>query len=476
MKNSSISEEEPKAFFLKALKQVAEYKSKFLDILEELVKFPTVAFREPKGIQACADYLEELLEAYGYKASQYPTGGSPVVYGEKNVGALKTLMFYNHYDVQPEDPLDAWYSSPWELSIRDDRAYGRGTADDKGPFIIELLAIQFLEDLLGNLPVNVKFIIEGEEEAGSNNLGNFTTAYSDLLKADGCVWEGATIYPQKEGDLTLPTPISITCGLKGNAYFDLIASDPPKFPGRDVHSGLAGAIPNAAYRLVWALSTLKDDQENILIEGFNELVLPPLEEDLAALKNFQGNFEEILKKEYKLDQLLLNRSGLDLQKATYLDPTLTICGLTSGFQDEGSKTIIPAKASAKLDIRLVPNLTMEKVDSLLRAHLTKRGFDDIKVKLITGYDPAKTPIKHQFIQVVDKLCKEIFKPTPVNLVPIAAGSGPAYLFGSVPLCITRNPAEGVNAHAPNENIPLVSVGSSLAFLATLAQHWASTKD
>ncbi|MFX1254417.1 MAG: M20/M25/M40 family metallo-hydrolase [Promethearchaeota archaeon] len=476
MKNFSISEEGPKTFFVESLKHVSEYKSKFLNILEELVKFPTVAFREPEGIQSCADYLEELLEACGYKASQYPTGGSPVVYGEKNVSAAKTLMFYNHYDVQPEDPLDLWHSSPWKLSVRDERAYGRGTVDDKGPFIIELLAIQFLEDLLGTLPVNVKFIIEGEEEAGSNNLGNFTTAQSDLLKADGCVWEGAFFCPQKEGDLTLPTPISIVCGLKGNAYFELIASDPPKFPSKDVHSGLAGAVPNAAHRLVWALGTLKDTQENILIEGFNELVSPPLEEDLAALKDFQGNLEEIYKKEYELDQLLLNRSGLDFYQAAILGATLSICGLTSGFQDEGSKTIIPAKASAKLDIRLVPNLTMKKVDSLLRAHLKKKGFDDIKVKLITGYDPAKTPVSHPFIRGIEKLCREIFTPTPVNVMPLALGSGPAYLFGTVPLCLSGNSAEGTNGHAPNENIPLVSVGSSLAFVATLAQELASKEN
>ncbi|MFX1285922.1 MAG: M20/M25/M40 family metallo-hydrolase [Promethearchaeota archaeon] len=439
--------------------------------MKELTQFPTVAFREPRAIQECANYLADLLQDYGYKASQYPTAadGSPVVFAEKNIGAPKTLMFYHHYDVQPEDPIDRWVSSPWELTERDGRVFARGAVDNKGHIAISILAIQLLEDYM-KLPINIKFVIEGEEEAGSNNLPHFTQAHPSLLMADGCVWEGMGLYPIIEEPLTLETPVEIWCGLKGDAYFDLKAGGPPKFPRTDVHSGSAAVVPHAAWRLVWALNTLKDSQENILVEGFNELVAPPLEEDLEALQSYEGDLESVFKRNYELDQLLLNRSGIDLSVPLFLEPSLTICGLNSGFQASGSKTIVPAEASAKLDFRLVPNLTMKKVDELLRAHLIKHGFNDLEISLVTGYDSAKTSVSHPFIRTIQDATKKIIAPTPVNVIPFAPGSGPAYLFAPyTPLCLVTNHVEGLNGHAPNENLPLNTIKPSLAYNAFIAQ-------
>lgn len=462
--------------FSELLKLSSQYESTVYDILKDLVKFPTVAYREVTAINDCADYLENLLSEYGYKVSQHPTrsDGHPVVYAEKNVGAEKTLLFYHHYDVQPEDPLDSWVSSPWELTERDGRLFGRGAVDNKGHIAVSLIAIKMLEDKLGSLPVNVKFVIEGEEEAGSESLPKFAKPHSDLLKADGCIWEGAGFHPgegEGEGDtLKLSSPVEIWCGLKGNAYFELKAGGSPHFPRTDVHSGSAAASPNAAWRLVWALNTLKDNQENILLEGFNELVKPPLEEDIEALKQYQGDLESFLKKDYGLENLLLNRTGLDLLIPLFLEPSFSICGMQGGYQGPGGKTIVPAKASVKLDFRLVPDLTVKQVEQLLRAHLTKHGFDDIEVQLQTGYEPSKTSVNHPFIRTIKEVTTELVSPTPINVVPFAPGSGPAYLFTPyTPLCMVFNRTEGVNGHAPNENWPINSTKPSLAYNALIAQ-------
>ncbi len=462
--------------FLKHLKSASKYEAGYRKILAELVKFPTVAYREPEGISDCANSLESYLKSYGYKAKQYPTaeGQAPVVFGEKDVGAEKTLLFYHHYDVQPEGDHDLWDSSPWELHERDGRLYARGTCDDKGEFVSSLIAMQMLEDSLGKLPVNVRFVLEGEEEAGSENLPLFTNKHPELLKSDGCIWEGAALYPAEGDNLTkFVTPGSLVCGLKGNAYFEITTKDPPFFPRTDVHSGSAAATPNAAWSLIWALNTLKDSNENILIDGFNELVREPLQEDIDVIKEHSTEFEENFKKDYQLDRLLLNRTGVDLKTMLSLQPSLSICGLKSGFQGEGSKTIVPAKAMAKVDFRLVPNLTKEKTHELLLKHFEKHGIDYLDVKLLPGYDPAKTSVNHPFVKILRKILKEILDPQPVYTVPIAYGSGPAYLFTEhTGLCMAGNGVSGLNGHAPNENIPVNSIHPSLALLAVIAQYFA----
>ena len=461
--------------YLEYFEKTQNYFNDFRNVLGELVKHPTIAFREPEAIDNCANSLREFFREYGYSSTIYPTApkGSPVVFAEKNIGAEKTMMFYFHYDVQPEDPINLWKSSPWELVERGNRLYARGITDDKGPIVLSLLAVKLLEDN-EKLAVNVKFVVEGEEEAGSQNLNLFTEKHPELLKADGCIWEGAMLTPNIDSNITFNTPVNIYCGLKGNAYYDITTADVPFFPRTDVHSGTAAAVPNAAWRLVWALASLKDENENILIEGFNELIKPPTEDDLKALQERDDNFAQSIKDDFNLKNTLLKRKGEELLVELTLKPTLTICGLDSGYQEEGSKTIVPAKASAKLDFRLVPNLTMKKVDKLLRKHMKKHGFDDIKLDLLAGYDPAKTPVNEPFIQQIVKISNEITSLKSV-LSPMHGGSGPAYLFAKyTPLCYVRNYVEELNVHAPNENFPTRLVNASIAFNALIVDKMAST--
>jgi acetylornithine deacetylase/succinyl-diaminopimelate desuccinylase-like protein len=458
--------------FSELLSKAAKYESKYLKLLGDLVSFPTVAYREPKAIQECADYLDSSLTSLGYKVTQYPVreDGHPVVYAEKKADSDKTLLFYHHYDVQPEDPIEDWVSSPWKLTERDGRIYARGTTDDKGETVQSMLGIQLIEDALGHLPTNVKFVIEGEEEAGSDNLPKFTEKNTDLIRADGCIWEGAGLYPSDDNEMTIPTPVEIICGVKGNAYYELYAGGVPKFPRTDVHSGNAAAVPNAAWRMVWALSTLKDENEKILLDGFYDSVNPPLDEDVKALEQHGDENERLFKEDYGLKELLLGRHGIELSKELHLQPSLTICGMGSGYQNEGGKTIVPASATAKLDFRLVPNQTPDDVTRMLTNHLQEKGFGDIAVKFLTGYAPAKTPITNPFIQSVIKATEEITAPTQVDIIPIVPGSGPAYLFAPyTPFSMIGNPVSEVNIHAPNENMLKSGIIPSLAYNALIAQ-------
>jgi acetylornithine deacetylase/succinyl-diaminopimelate desuccinylase-like protein len=453
------------ASFKEILSKSSGCESAYIDILDRLVRHPSVAIREPAGTVECARELEDILGEHGYKVMEYPIKGAPVVYAERQVGAKRTLLFYHHYDVQPEGDLALWESSPWKLTVRGDRAYGRGTADDKAPIATSILAMDLIEKTLGELPVNLRFVVEGEEEAGSMGLPGFAKEHADFLKADGLIWEGASGVPG--------SPAEVICGMKGDVYFELTTAGPPKFPRTDVHSGEAGAVPNAAWRLVWALSTLKDEQDNIKIDGFDELVRPPAEEDLNALRAYSGDIEKRFKSDYSIDRLILDRSGLDLLSALYLKPALSITGLTSGDQGSSDMTIIPSKARAKLDFRLVPDLTIDSVDKLLKAHLEKRGFTDIDVRMTNGYNAAKTSVNHPFVSIVHKLAKEVSSPAPASIVPMSGGSGPAYLFTEhAPMCMAYSYAdlEGTNAHAPNENITIESIACSIAYNATLAQY------
>jgi acetylornithine deacetylase/succinyl-diaminopimelate desuccinylase-like protein len=442
---------------------------KALDMFADLVKYPSVAVRDHPTILECASCVEDQLRNLGYSVKQFPTGGSPVVFGERNVGAAKTLLFYAHYDVQPEDPVEMWSVPPWQLTVKEGRFYGRGANDDKGPYVANLTGMSLIEDMLGQLPVNVKFVVEGEEETGSEHLPEFAMQNQDLLKADGAVIEMLAVNPLNSSELM--------AGAKGGVYFELSAEGTPEFPRTDAHSGFGGAVPNAAWRLIWALASLKDANENILIEGFNDLVKEPSAEDLAALENTHRSLEKFFADEYGVSRTLLGRKGLDLKKAVYLEPCISVCGFESGYNGPGEKTITPARAKAKVDFRLVPDLTADKAERLLKSHLERHGFSDIQVRRTEpGYDPAKTPINNPFIQLVHRTAIEIASPAPVDLIPTSWGCCPVYLFTPhAPCCLMASDSDiKTNTHAPDENWLLSSMCNSMAFVALIAERMAAT--
>jgi acetylornithine deacetylase/succinyl-diaminopimelate desuccinylase-like protein len=445
-------------------------KESVLATLRELIRHPSIALVDRRGVEACAVEVEQKLGTLGFRVSRFCEKGSPLILAEKDVGARRTLMFYHHYDVQPPGKLDLWKSSPWKLEIREDRIYGRGASDDKGPLAASLESVEMLEETLGKLPVNVKFVVDGEEEAGPVNLPRFISKNPGFMKADGCIWETASAMPN--------SPSDVVCGMKGEVYFELRAGGAPRFPLTDVHSGEAGVAPSAAWRLTWALNSLKDEKERILIDGFLKEIRKPDEDDVAAIRDHESELGRNLKKMYGVENLVLGRDGFELASTLYLDPTISICGLTSGHQGPEDMTIVPSSAHAKIDIRIVPDLTVEKTERLLRAHLEKRGFDDIQVISKGGYDPGKTFIGHPFVRLMRKASSDVVNPGKASIIPMASASGPvSYFTPHVPICMTfsYDEAVGTNSHAPNENAPIESIECEIAFTALVAQRLAEMK-
>jgi acetylornithine deacetylase/succinyl-diaminopimelate desuccinylase-like protein len=428
--------------------QIDKYLDSHLDeSLAELSRFcaqPSVAAQN-WGLAECATMTAEMLKSRGFSAEVITTGGAPVVFGERQGRSNKTLLFYNHYDVQPPEPLDLWESPPFEPTLRDGKLFARGVSDDKGHLVSRLFAIDSLLKCDGELPCNIKFIIEGEEEISSVHLKEFVLHHLDKLKADACIWEFGGVDHRE-------VPIQYL-GLRGICYVEL-SVETAKI---DVHSGTGGSIfPNAAWRLVWALSTIKDEDEYIKIPGHYDHVKPPSERDRKLMEALPETSEEY-RTRYGINHFLHNlTSGVELRIAEVFEPTCTICGLTSGYQGEGSKTILPARASAKVDFRLVPDQTPEQVLKSLRAHLDLEGFSDVRIKFLGGEEPARTDPDDPFVALVVETARPVYG-QPMQIMPMSGGSGPNHVFVHnlhLPVVSAGIGHPGSQAHAPNENIRL----------------------
>lgn len=412
--------------------------------LARLVAQPSVAAQN-WGMKECAQLVAEMLKKRGFAVEIMKTDGAPVVFGERAGKSDRTLLIYNHYDVQPAEPLELWESPPFEPALRDGKLYGRGVSDDKGQLVARLFAIDSILHTEGELPCKVKFIIEGEEEVSSIHLHDFVQANKERLAADVCIWEFGGVDHRE-------IPIQYL-GLRGICYVQLEA----KTAETDVHSGLGGSIfPNAAWRLVWALSTLKGPDERIRLPGFYDSVRPPTKRDLDFME-LQPETSQEYQQRYGVKHFLKGLTGgVELRVAEIFEPTCTICGLTSGYQGEGSKTVLPAQASAKVDFRLVPDQHPLTVLEQLRAHLDANGFEDIEIKYLGGEPPARTDPDHPFVKLTVETAEEIYG-MPMQIVPTSGGSGPNYPFIhdlKLPVVTAGAGYPGTLAHAPNENIRL----------------------
>ncbi len=405
---------------------------------------PSVAAQN-LGLRECAALVGDMLQKRGFAVQILETGGAPVVFGERGGNSDKTLLFYNHYDVQPAEPLDLWETPPFEPSLRDGKLFARGVSDDKGHLISRLFAIDALLDQDGELPCNVKFIVEGEEEVSSVHLPDFVRSHTDLLAADACVWEFGGVDHRDR-------PMQYL-GLRGICYVELSVET----ASQDVHSGTGGSIfPNAAWRLVWALNSLKGPDERIRIPGFYDPIQAPSARDrelMAALPEVADEYRQ----RYHLDHFLKGLTGgVELRMAEVFEPTCTICGLTSGYQGVGSKTVLPARASAKVDFRLVPDQTPEQVLQQLRAHLDAEGFSDVQVTLLGGEAPGRTDPDDPFVKLVVDTSGEVYS-EPMQIVPMVGGSGPNHVFIEcldLPVVTAGVGHPGSQGHAPNENLRL----------------------
>jgi acetylornithine deacetylase/succinyl-diaminopimelate desuccinylase-like protein len=429
----------------------------FVRNLVQLVRQPSVSARG-EGIEECAKMVEEMMKSIGFSTMVIREAeGNPIVYGEiKSRSSQKTLLFYDHYDVQPPEPIEEWICDPYGGEIRDGKIYGRGVADNKGNLVSRLKAIQSFLETVGDVPVNIKFVVEGEEETGSLHLASVIQKRRDLFSADAAIWEfGGT---DRKG-----RPI-IYLGLKGVLSVELRV----KGALREAHSAGAPLIPNPAWRLVWALNSLKNEKDQILIRGFYDDVVAPTAEELKYVEKIPFEEEEE-KKSLGLTEFLHNVSGLEALKTLLYSPTCTINGFITGYTGAGSKTVLPNKAMAKLDFRLVPRQKPEDILHKLKEHLRNQGFGDIEVICHGSTEPVKTPIDDSFVQMVIKTAERVYAQRAV-VYPTSPASGPMHLFrnwlGYPVVSVGCAHAES-RGHAPNENITLEGFIKGTKFIAAI---------
>ena len=412
-----------------------------LDELKKYVAKPSISAQN-LGLKECAQLVKEMLEKRGFSAEIMATEGAPVVFAERKGKVDKTILIYNHYDVQPPEPLELWDSPPFEPEIRDGKMYGRGVSDDKGHLTSRLHAIDAILAEEGELPCNIKFIIEGEEETASVHLHEFISKNLDRLQADACIWEFGSVDHRDRPQQYL--------GLRGICYVELSVTS----LGTDVHSGIGGSIfPNAAWRLTWALSTLKGVDERIRIPGFYDDVVQPTDRDREFMAKLPDPAEDY-KTRFGVKKFIKGlEGGMELKLEEVFTPTCTICGLTSGYQGPGSKTVQPAFASAKVDFRLVPNQMPKDILKKLRAHLDAEGFSDVEIKFLGGEPAARTDPDHPFVKLVSETAEEVYD-AKMDIVPMIGGSGPNYPFVhelGLPVVCMGIGYPNTKAHAPNEN-------------------------
>ena len=432
---------------------VDENGDRFLDQLKTLCSQPSIA-AQGVGTRETANIVLDMLEGIGADARLIEVAGAPpVVYGEIGQGK-KTLIIYDHYDVQPPEPLDQWESQPFSPEIRKGFLYCRGVADNKGDLASRLQAIEGYQATMGRLPLKIKFVFEGEEEIGSPHLAQFVEKNKELLLgADGCLWEGSRVDTSGRPELYL--------GLKGILYVELRA----RGASRDMHSSWAPLVPNPAWRLVWALGTLKDENDRLTMDGLMEYVAEPPDEDMELLERIPFDDEE-MKEDLGLPELLGGVKGTEAVRSLLYSPTCTICGMVAGYTGEGSKTVLPSEAGVKLDFRLVPNLEPEVVLELLRKHLDRRGFDDVEIVGFSAEHPAKSSPDAPVARAAIQAATIVYGQEPV-VYPSMAGSGPMYPL-STALGIPAVSGLGVGhaqsrIHAPNENIRLEDYFQAVKF-------------
>ena len=433
----------------KAWKEYQEKnKDRFLDEMLELLRIPSISAKSEhkQDMRACAELVKQrLLDAGADKAEVMETAGHPVVYGEKIIDASKpTVLVYGHYDVQPADPLELWHSGPFEPVIKDGKVFARGSADDKGQFYMHVKALETLIKT-NSLTNNVKFLIEGEEEVGSPNLGTFVADHKELLKAD-------VILISDSAMLSMENP-SLDIGVRGLSYIEVEVTA----ANRDLHSGVyGGAVANPITILAKMIASCHDENNHITIPGFYDDVVEATEEERALMA--KAPFDE---EEYKQDlgvQELWGENGYTTNERTGIRPTLEINGIWGGYTGEGAKTVLPSKATAKISARLVPNQSSVKITEMLLAHFRKIAPPSVTVNAFEhhGGEAYMTPIDSKAYQAAAKAIKETFGKEPI---PVRGG-------GSIPICSILEKELGIkivfmgfgldsdNLHSPNEKFNL----------------------
>jgi acetylornithine deacetylase/succinyl-diaminopimelate desuccinylase-like protein len=448
------------------LKYVDENTKGLISDLQALIRQPSVSAKN-QGIAECAALVGKILSKSGIKSEILclKKGVAPVVFGEvkskKNPG--KTLLFYNHYDVQPVEPIEMWTDDPFSGRVRGNKIYGRGSADDKGELITRIKAVEAFLKKTDDVPCNIKFVIEGEEETGSANIGAYLKKYRTKFACDAVIWEFGYVDAKNR-------PV-IGLGMKGLLYVEMTAKE----PSQDVHSSLAVIIKNPAWRLVEALNTLRDKTGRLLIRGWYDEVVPFSKSDLKLLENEPFDEKGFLT-EYKIKEFVGGKKGLAVKKALAGDPTCNIAGFVSGYIMEGAKTVLPSSALVKIDFRLVPKMDPKKQFTRLKAHLKRNGFSDIAVKMYHGEAASRTHPDDPFVKTVKEAAEESFGSYIVNVSN--AGTGPMHSFANVldaPCVSIGSTFVFSRIHSPNEFARIDLLKKTTKCMCLIIDRFASQK-
>jgi len=439
---------------------------RFLDELFELLRIPSVSAdsKHKNDVRKAAEYVVKKLKDAGADTVELcETKGHPIVYGEKIIDSkLPTVLVYGHYDVQPADPINLWTSPPFEPVIKDGKIYARGSCDDKGQFYMHIKAFEAMMKL-NQLPCNIKFMIEGEEEVGSDNLGIFVKENANKLKADVILISDTSI-------ISLDSP-SITVGLRGLSYVEVEVTG----PNRDLHSGVyGGAVANPANILSKMIASLHDDQGRVTIPGFYDKVDELSKADREALNKAPFNLDSY-KKELAIEDIN-GEAGYTTLERTGTRPTLDVNGIWGGYTGEGAKTVLPSKASAKISMRLVPHQNNHEITELFTKHFKSIAPKSVKVKVtaLHGGEPAVTPTDSKAFRAASKAFEEVWGKTPI---PTRDG-------GSIPIVSLFKKELGLDTvlmgfgldsdaiHSPNEHYGIKNFLIGIETIVAFYKHYS----
>ncbi len=444
-------------------------KDRFLEELLELLRIPSISAKteNKQDLIKCAEAVKQrLLDAGADKVELYSTDGHPVVVGEKMIDSSKpTVLVYGHYDVQPPEPLELWHSGPFEPVIKDGKIFARGSCDDKGQFYMHIKAFETMMQT-NTMQTNVKFIIEGEEEVGSPNLGKFVANNKDLLKAD-------VILISDTAMISLENP-SIDIGVRGLSYIEVEVTG----PNRDLHSGVyGGAVANPITILAKMIASCHDENNHVTIPGFYDDVAIATDEE-RKLMSAAPYDEEEYKKDLGVKELW-GEKGFTTNERTGIRPTIELNGIWGGYQGEGAKTVLPSKATAKISARLIPNQSSKKITEILLNYFRSIAPVGVTVNAFEhhGGEPYMTPIDSKAYQAAAKAMETTFGKKPI---PVRGG-------GSIPICALFEKELGIkvvflgfgldsdNLHSPNEKFDLANFYKGIETIPYFHKYFAEMK-
>ncbi|MBR4406228.1 MAG: M20/M25/M40 family metallo-hydrolase [Bacteroidaceae bacterium] len=448
----------------KVFQYIHENEQRFMDDLFKFLRCRSISAQND-GVSECAELLRDMMIKAGIKTTIYPTARHPVVYGEIITDPeLPTLLIYGHYDVQPPEPYELWHSDPFEPEIRNGYIYARGVSDNKSQLFAHVKGVEAYLNTYGKLPVNMKYLFEGEEEIGSPNLEPFCAANKELLKSDLVVMSDSHVHETGKPMLIL--------GLKGLVYLQITL----RGANRDVHSMKGSVIPSPMWRMVSLLNSIRGEDGFIKVEGFYDDVRPLLPLEVEAINKIPVDNDEIMK-DLDIDHFLMNRTGDNYYYNLIFEPSSSVAGLYGGYQGPGSKTIIPNEVTAKIDFRLVPDQTPEDIIAKIKKHLVKNGFEDAEVISFGSLKPSRTPIDNEYVPVMSRAIATAWGDEPI-IFPNIGGAGPNYIFQDVletPSAVIPFAPFNQNNHSPDECMTVSGYYNGIRTAAALIEEMAKTK-